>query len=79
MALNDQHRKQLQRLMTDRQWEAFEAFFDHFMLTHFAMVSIKRQTEFDTVWYAAEMEGAKRMLVQFKQEMEAEAGKVEIE
>ena len=49
------------------------------MLTHFAMASIKRQTEFDTVWYAAEMEGAKRMLVQFMKEMEQEASTVEIQ
>lgn len=77
--LNDQHRKQLQRMITDPQWGAFEAFFNNFMLTHFATASIKRQTEFDTMWYAAEHEGAKRMLVQFMNELEQEAGKVEID
>ncbi len=77
MEFHDQHRKQLQRLMSDPQWIGFEAFFDNFMLTHFATASIKRQTEFDTMWYAAEHEGAKRMLMQFKQEMENEAGRVE--
>ena len=79
MAINTQHKKQLQSLMVDPRWAAVEAFFNEFMLTHFAMASIKRQTEFDTVWYAAEMEGAKRMLVQFMKEMEQEASTVEIQ
>lgn len=75
--LNDQHRKQLQQLMSSPQWAGFEAFFNSFMLKNFAQASIKRQTEFDTIWYAAEQEGAKRYLTQFSKDLEAEASKVE--
>lgn len=79
MALNDQHRKQLQGLQTDPRWGAVEAFFEDYMLRHFALGSIKRQTEFDTLWYAAEHEGAKRMLANFMKELETEASKVTTE
>jgi len=74
----DQHRKQLQRLMSDPMWASFEAFFADFMFRHFVETSIKRQTEFDTMWYAAEDEGAKRKLSLFVQEMEQEAGRVDV-
>lgn len=77
--MNDQTRKQLQRLMTDPNWVGLEAYFDDFMLRNFATNSIRRQTEFDTLWYAAEAEGAKRMLVQFMNEMESEAKKVDVQ
>ena len=65
--------------MSDANWAGFEAYFDDFMLRNFAMASIKREDEFNTVWYAAEAEGAKRMLIQFVREMEGEAGKVDVE
>lgn len=65
--------------MSDPNWAGFEAFFNDFMLKNFAMASIRRQTEFDTLWYAAEAEGAKRMLVEFMQQLEAEAGRVELQ
>lgn len=71
--MNEQHKRQLLALLEDARWGAVEAFYEHFMMTHFAMTSIKRETEFDTVWYAAEHEGAKRMLAQFMKEMENEA------
>ena len=75
--LNDQHRKMLQRLMQDDNWSAVEAFMADYLLRHFAQTSIKREDEFNTVWYAAEAEGAKRHLVNFFTEMEAQASKVE--
>lgn len=77
--MTDQHRKQLQRLMSDPNFAGLEAFFNDYMLTNFATASIRRQTEFDTIWYAAEAEGAKRALTQFMRQMEVEAGKVELE
>ena len=55
----------MQALQEDPRWGAFEAFFDDFMLRNFALGSIKRATEWDTIWYAAENEGAKRYLTQF--------------
>lgn len=75
--MTDQHRKQLQRLMTDPSWAGFEAFVHDFMLRNFAQASIRRQNEFDTIWYAAENEGGKRILTQFVRELEEEASKVE--
>ena len=74
---NDQHRRQLQGLMQDERWGAVEAFVASFMLRNFAQDSIKRTTEFDTVWYAAEAEGAKRTIGQLFREMEQEARNVE--
>jgi len=77
MSFTDQHRKQLQGLMEDPRWGSVEAFLDDYLLRNFALGSIKRATEFDTVWYAAEAEGAKRHIVQIFKEMELEASKVE--
>lgn len=71
--INDQHRKMLQTLMSQPQWAGFEAFFDAFMRREFVQGSVKRDTEFETIWYAAEMEGAKRKLNEFKDLMEEEA------
>ncbi len=79
MAFNDQHRKQLQALQEDPRWGAVEAFMEDYMLRNFALASIKRQTEFDTMWFAAENEGAKRHLTRFMQELETEASKVNTE
>lgn len=69
----DQHRKMLQKLQTDKNWAGFEAFFEYFMLREFVQGSVKRDTEFETIWYAAEMEGAKRKLKEFIQALEDEA------
>lgn len=71
--ITDQHRRMLQTLMSQPQWSGFEAFFDEFMKTNFVQHSVKRDTEFETIWYAAEMEGAKRKLLEFKNQMEEEA------
>lgn len=73
MEINDQHRKMLQSLMVQPQWAGFEAFFEAFMRQEFVQQSVKRDTEFQTIWYAAEQEGAKRKLLEFKQLMEDEA------
>lgn len=59
--------------MSQPQWAGFEAFFDAFMKKEFVQMSIKRDTEFETIWYAAEQEGAKRKLNEFVTLMEEEA------
>lgn len=70
---NNQHRKMIQTLMMQPQWAGVEAFFDHFMMREFVQASVKRTSEFETIWYAAEMEGAKRKLKEFWNLLEEEA------
>ena len=74
--ITDQHRRMLQTLMTSPQWAGFEAFYQSFMDRNFIQSSIKRNTEFETVWYAAEQEGAKRHLQEFIRQLEEEAKQV---
>jgi hypothetical protein len=74
---NDQHRKMLQRLLQQPEAEALEAFVDDYMLRNFAQASIKRDDQFNTLWYAAEAEGGKNHITRLMTEMESEAGKVE--
>ncbi len=70
MALHNTQKRQLQRLMESNDWEALEAFLEEFRLRTFAQASIKRGDQFDTLWYAAEAEGGKRILENFFREME---------
>ena len=74
--MNQQQRKQLQKLMSEANWAAFDAYFNDFMIKNFVQSSIKREDQFHTMWYAAEQEGAKRTLQQFKDGLEAEARQV---
>lgn len=71
--MNEQQRRLLQQLMTDERWSAVEAFFDNYMLRNFAQQSIKRQSEFETMWQASENEGGRKHIMQALQEMEHEA------
>jgi hypothetical protein len=73
--LSNQNRKQLRQLMESPSWAGFEVFYQRFLLSNFIQSSAKRATEFDTVWYLAEQEGAKRILAQFLRELEEEANK----
>lgn len=75
--MNDQQRRLLQQLMSDERWSAVEAFFDSYMLENFGRQSIKRTTEFETVWQAAETEGGRMHILQALKQMEQEAAKVE--
>jgi len=63
----------LQTLMQTPQWAGFEEYFRHFMVREFVQGSVKRDTEFETIWYAAEHEGSKRKLHEFMQGLEDEA------
>lgn len=62
--------------MESPSWAGFDAFYQRFLMANFVQGSAKRNTEFDTVWYLAEQEGAKRILAQFLRELEEEANKV---
>jgi hypothetical protein len=73
--LSNQNRKQLRQLMESPSWAGFEAFYKDFLMKNFIQSSAKRNTEFDTIWYLAEQEGAKRILAQFVREIEEEANK----
>ena len=73
--LTNQNRKQIRKIMEDPAWAGFEAYIRYFMNKNFTQASIKRGSEFDTIWYAAEQEGGKRLIAQFIREMEEEANK----
>ena len=75
--ITNQHRKMIQSLMVQPQWKGIEAFYDAFMNREFVQTSIKKDTEFDTMWYAAETEGAKRKLQEFFRLLEEEASRYE--
>lgn len=68
--MHNQHKRQLRGLQEDARWDAVEAFIEDFKKRHFTQASIKRGTEFDTMWYAAEMEGGKRYLEIMMKEIE---------
>ena len=74
--ITNQHKKMLQKLMEQEFWEGFEAFFADYMERNFIQSSIKRNSEFETIWQAAESEGGKRMLNDFKNQLENNAREV---
>jgi len=74
--MNDQYRKQLQQLMSQPQWGAFEVFFEDYMKRNFIWSSLKRNTEWETVWNVAHSEGGKTFLNDFKKQLEYEAGSI---
>ena len=78
MDFNDQHRKQIQMLMQSPAWSGFEAYYQHYLLNNFAQSSARRNTEFETIWELANVEGGKNHLNQFVRGMEQEAKKVDL-
>ena len=74
--LADSHRKMLQRLQMDPNWAGFVAYYQYFMDRNFVQGSVRRNTEFDTIWEAATQEGGKTYLKAFISQMEQEAKKV---
>lgn len=74
--MNDIARRQLQRLQQHPDWAGFEVFFEHFMLTQFISASVKRDSNFETIWQAAYQEGGKEYLREFYRQLEEEAKKV---
>ena len=71
--MTNTRRRQLQRLMESTDWDAFLEFHNEFMLQNFAQQSIRRNSEFDTIWYAAESEGGRKFLQFFISQLEEEA------
>ncbi len=61
--------------MSDPSWAAVERYFEEYMKKHFVQTSVRREDEFNTIWYAAESEGGRRFLNDFMQQMEQEASK----
>lgn len=70
------HRKMLQSLMQSSEWEAIEAYLQHYTQQNFVQQSIKRDSEFETVWQAASQEGGRSHLLTFFQNMEEEAKQI---
>lgn len=75
MDLSNQARKQLQQLMSDARWQSVDVALQEYLKENFLQESIKRDTEFETLWYAASQEGAKGHLQRFFAEIENEAYK----
>lgn len=71
--LDNHSRKELQDLMSDVRWRAFDTFFDEFMRANFTQGSCKRDTEWDTIWQLASNEGGRYFLNEFKNQLEVEA------
>lgn len=68
-----QMRRQLQRLLQNNDWSILETFLDKYMKDNFLHASFKKDTEFDTIWYAAFGEGGKHHVQKFIQYLEQEA------
>ena len=70
-------KRQLQRIMSTEDWSAVEQAFEAFARENFFQGSIRRSTEFETLWQAAEMEGARRCLADFMKYLEDQAKNAE--
>jgi hypothetical protein len=68
-------RRAIQRLMQNKEWEVFESFFNNFMKEKFLQNSVKKSSEFDTIWFLAFDEGGKFYLNEFINSLENEARK----
>lgn len=73
MELSQQHNKQLQALMSDPRWKAVEFAFEQYLKESFIQESIKRDTEFDTIWYTAFREGGFYHISAFFEQLELQA------
>ena len=68
--MNNQDKKNLQRLQQDPRWVAVEKFFEEYLKSNFIHGSIKRDNEFETIWAAADSEGGKRHIQNFRNQLE---------
>uniref|UniRef100_A0A6M3XZP7 Uncharacterized protein n=1 Tax=viral metagenome TaxID=1070528 RepID=A0A6M3XZP7_9ZZZZ len=73
MTLNNQTKRSIQALLSDIRWEAVETVVDEYVKENFVQESVKRDTEFNTIWYSAHSEGGKHHLLKFFKELENEA------
>ena len=75
MKLSQQHQKQIQALMSDLRWGAVEQAVKQYLMEAFVQESIKRDSEFETMWQAAASEGGKYHVQEFMDQLEQEASK----
>ena len=68
-------RSQLRQLQQAPQWESLEQAFQEYLKNYFLETSIKRETEFLTLWEASFVEGGKFHLNNFMKFLEDEASK----
>lgn len=66
-------KRQLQRILQDKDWPVVERFLSEFLRNNFLEGSVKRDNEFETMWYVAFNEGGKFFLQKFFGQLEEEA------
>ena len=71
--MTEQHKRQLQAILSDPRWEVVEIFLQEYMKKSFVEQTIKRDTMFNTVWETAFSEGGKTHLQRFFKSLEAQA------
>jgi len=62
--------RQIRGLMQDPRWSALESALSDYMRDNFLNPSIKKDNEFDTLWYCAYNEGGKYHLKTFFNNLE---------
>ncbi len=75
--MTNTERKQLQKILGDKNWPFVENCLEEFLKENFLQASVKKDTEFDTMWYLAFAEGGKYYLQQFFARLEDEASRAE--
>ncbi len=73
--MDNQKRKQLQDILTDRNWDVVEEYLVEYLEALNLKGSIKRQNEFETIWGRAFNEGGEFHLKDFFKQIENEARK----
>lgn len=73
--MDNSKRKQLQDILTDKNWEIVEEYLEEYLESFYLKASIKRQDEFNTIWDRAFKEGGEHHLKDFFIRIEQEARK----
>jgi hypothetical protein len=76
MFLPDQAKKNIQSLMQDPRWLSVEGALERYLLENFVQSSIKRENEFETIFWLAHSEGGKDHLQRFMSSLENAAKQV---
>lgn len=63
--MNERERKMVIDYISDPRWELIKKHLDSYIAENFIVSSAKKDTEFDTIWYAAMNEGGKYHLLEF--------------
>lgn len=75
--MTNRDKRQIQQLMQDVRWNTVELFLKEYLEQNFIQGSVKKSTEFDTIWDAAFQEGGKYHLQQFFSQLENSAEEAE--